>query len=233
MVIGRCWVLLKKGLDMKIRFLLIVVCFIMVVMLCGCNEQVKLFNGKNLDGWSSYTGYDDSGIWSVKNGNINCKGKPAGYLRTVEEYSNYKLHVEWRWVAEPTNSGILLHCTGEDKIRKGMAWPICIEAQLKHGQAGDFVTIQDGAAITVDGKRYASVEDKPINIIAKQGEDSEKPAGQWNCYDIVCKDDTIEIAVNGQVQNYATQASLTSGSICLQSEGSEIEFRNIVLERLK
>jgi len=218
---------------MKIRFLLIVVCFVAAVMLGGCAEQVKLFNGKNLDGWSSYAGGKDGDVWSVKNGNINCKGKPFGYLRSVEEYSNYKLHVEWRWVAEPTNSGILLHTNGADKIRKDMVWPICIEAQLKHGRTGDFVTIQDGAAITVDGKRYASVEDKPINVIARQGQDREKPAGQWNSYDIVCKDDTIEIAVNGQVQNYATQASMTSGNICLQAEGSEIEFRNIVLERLE
>ena len=59
-------------------------------------------------------------MWSVESGVINCKGKPNGYLRTAKEYLNYKLHVEWRWVSEPTNSGILLHTKGVDKI-----WPLC------------------------------------------------------------------------------------------------------------
>jgi len=38
--------------------------------------------------------------------------------------------------------------------------------------------------------------------------------------------------VNGVLQNEGTDASVTSGWICLQSEGSPIEFRNIYLQPL-
>ena len=59
---------------------------------------------------------------------------------------------------------------------------------------------------------------------------SEKPAGEWNEYDILCKGDTIVCHVNGILQNEGTAATITSGWICLQSEGSPIEFRNIYVE---
>ncbi|MHC4062585.1 MAG: family 16 glycoside hydrolase, partial [Planctomycetota bacterium] len=38
--------------------------------------------------------------------------------------------------------------------------------------------------------------------------------------------------VNGVLQNEGTKATDTSGKICLQSEGSPIEFRNIYIEHL-
>jgi hypothetical protein len=96
--------------------------------------------------------------------------------------------------------------------------------------AGDF-WLMDGTAVTVDGKRTVS-PGKPTNVKKKQ-DHSEKPIGQWNTYDIYCKGDTIRLFVNGVLQNDATDASDTSGKICLQSEGAPIEFRNIYIEPLK
>ncbi|MHC4233413.1 MAG: 3-keto-disaccharide hydrolase, partial [Planctomycetota bacterium] len=58
-------------------------------------------------------------------------------------------------------------------------------------------------------------------------------AGEWNSYDILCKDNTIQLTVNGILQNTATESTLVAGAICLQSEGSPIEFRNIKLTPLK
>ena len=201
------------------------------VVLTGCSQQVKLFNGQDLDGWDMYladSNVDPADVWSVENGVIHCKGKPNGYIRTKKEYSDYKLHVEWRWVGKPTNSGVLVHTIGDDVI-----WPRCIEAQLKHKSAGDFVTMQDGTAITVAGERHTSTSEKKFKGISKQKESSENPPGQWNSYDIVCKGDTITLTVNGILQNTGTESTRTSGAICLQSEGGPIEFRNIKLSPLK
>jgi hypothetical protein len=202
-----------------------------VVILSGCSQQILLFNGQDLDGWDAYLKdekVDPADVWSINNGVIHCNGRPNGYLRTKADYSNYKLHVEWRWVGEPTNSGVLLHTTGENKL-----WPQSIEAQLMHQNAGDFVTIQTGSAITVNGKRHTPSSERFYKIIAKQHDSSENPPGEWNSYDIVCKEDTIQLTVNGVLQNTATESTLTSGAICLQSEGSPIEFRNITITPLK
>ena len=196
------------------------------VMCTGCAQKTVLFNGKDFTGWKLHV--DDENVnvddvWSVKEGVIHCVGKPRGYMRTLAEYSNYRLHVEWRWTAEPTNSGVLLHASGEDKV-----WPRCIEAQLKAGNAGDFVLIGH-TGVTVGGKKYQD-DEKMYVVVAKKFESTEKAPGKWNEYDIYCEGDSILVCVNGKIQNAARKATDTKGWICLQSEGSPIEFRNIYIK---
>jgi hypothetical protein len=66
-------------------------------------------------------------------------------------------------------------------------------------------------------------------VVSKFEESNEVPVGEWNTLDVTCVDDTIEIVINGLLQNRGTQTSVTEGNICLQSEGSDIEFRNVYL----
>lgn len=190
-------------------------------------ERIDLWNGKDFSGWDFYLAdetVEPTTVWSVGDGVIRCEGQPFGYIRTKASYTNYKLHVEWRWPDEPTNSGVFVHTLGENKI-----WPASIECQLKAGNAGDFV-IFPGAGITVSGERY---ENDQKNLRAeKRGESSEKPAGEWNRYDITCRGDMIQAYVNGVLQIDGTSSMATSGQICLQSEGGPIEFREIYVEPL-
>jgi len=195
----------------------------------GCASQKKmLWNGKDFSGWKLYVENKDVDVldvWSVGDGVIHCKGEPDGYMRTEADYSNYKLHLEWRWVDKPTNSGVLLHAGGPEKV-----WPRCIEAQLKSGNAGDFVLI-GGTGIKVAGKFIQDIGEEYV-VVPKREESSEKAPGRWNTYDIVCEGDGILCYVNGVLQNEGANATETSGKICLQSEGSPIEFRNIHIESL-
>jgi len=195
-------------------------------------KKIVLFNGENLDGWVRFIPGDKEGedkqytvdkVWSVKDGVIHCTGKPNGYIRTQEHFANYKLHVEWRWVDKPTNSGVLLHKQGIDKT-----WPTCIESQLMHQNAGDFWLLSH-STIKVDGNQ---VGPKQYANSKKKHDSNEKPVGEWNTYDIVCDGGTVRLTVNGLLQNEGTEATPSSGPICLQSEGSPIEFRNVYLEPL-
>jgi hypothetical protein len=61
---------------------------------------------------------------------------------------------------------------------------------------------------------------------------SEKAVGEWNTMEVVCRGNTIEVYVNGVLQNKGTNVSVSRGSICLQSEGKDIEFRNVTLNPL-
>ncbi len=199
------------------------------VVLVGCSQQpesekIVLFDGNDLSQWSMFIpgdSVDVNDVWSIKDGTIHCIGVPNGYIRTNEMFTNYKLHVEWRWVENPTNSGVLLHCSGENQV-----WPNCIECQLQAGNAGNFVLIGPGQ-ITVNDSTF--VNDQRFLSIPKQHESSEKPAGEWNTYEIETKDGTVTCWVNGVQQNHGIECSHTSGFIALQSEGSPIEFRNIFL----
>ena len=205
---------------------IILTVFIAIMATVGCAPGEKtLWNGKDFRGWKLFVpdeSVDVQKVWSVKDGVIRCEGKPNGYMRTEASYSNYKLHIEWRWVEGEypnRNSGVLLHISVPDKV-----WPKCIEAQLWSGDAGDF-WVMNGTGITADGKRVQS--EPKAQRSPKKHESSEKPIGQWNSCDIYCKGDSIRCVVNGVVQNECTKASVTSGMIGLQSEGVPIEFRNI------
>lgn len=182
-----------------------------------------LFNGKDFTGWKLFlpdAAADPANTWSVKDGVIHCTGTPVGYMRTEQEYENYRLRLEWRFPGSPGNSGVLLHTQGED-----MVWPKSIEAQLQHEHAGDIWVI--------GGTTFKEHKNKDDRRVPKKNKSAEKPLGEWNQYEIVCKGNTITLHVNGVLQNTATECTVSKGTIGLQSEGAPIEFRNIVLEPLK
>jgi hypothetical protein len=163
----------------------------------------------------------------VNDGVIETTGVPNGYLRTKKEFANYRLHVEWRYPEKEINSGIMLHVTGPDKI-----WVSHYQANLKHLSVGDFVVHGVGQRATIAGKEYVSTEkDKPV--VPKMNPANEKPAGEWNTYELVCKGNTIEVTVNGVIQNTAINCSTTKGAIALQAEGCKIQFRNLWIQKLK
>ncbi len=193
-------------------------------MVAGCSpsERISLFNGQDLSGWAFVLhdkGVDPMTVWSVTDGVIHCTGKPSGYMRTEADYADYQLHVEWRWPGEAGNSGVLLHMSEPDTI-----WPRSIECQLMSGNAGDFWVI--------GGTEFAEQVETSTRRVPKRAGSSENPVGQWNSYEIVCRGNTIRVLVNGVLQNEATETTVSSGKICLQSEGRPIEFRNIYIESL-
>ncbi len=203
----------------------------LVVFSCSTEKKIELFNGQDLDNWKIVVGSEDGepkDLFYVEDGLMNTIGDPFGYIQTKESYNNYKLHLEWRWTEEPSNSGVLLNVQGPELI-----FPHCVEAQLMHGKAGDFVLMGKGAAITVKDSTYlVTSEERRYLAIPKFEESSENPAGEWNSYDITSKDGILELYVNGVLQNKGTGTTLTEGNIALQSEGGPMQFRNIYLQPL-
>lgn len=188
----------------------------------GEKEKIKLFNGKDMEGWTFHLNDKNAkmeDVWSVADGVITCKGNPAGYIRTEADYKNYVLELEWRF--DPAkgagNSGVLLRMVGEDKV-----WPKSLEAQLHSGNAGDIWNIDafpaKVAADRTEGRRTKKIKDS-----------NEKELGEWNKYRIVVNKGDVELYVNGDLQNKAEDVEEVAGKICLQSEGAEIQFRNIEL----
>lgn len=183
------------------------------------SKTVKLFNGRNLSNWVFYLkdpSLDPAKVFTVRDGVIHITGNPFGYMRTKKAYSDYTLHLEWRWPEEATNSGVFIHAQPPDTI-----WIRCFECQLAAGNAGDF--------ICAGGTDMAERKDKSVRVVKKMAPSNEKPVGEWNTLEVVCNGDKIEVSVNGLLQNRGTGLSQTNGHICLQSEGKDIEFRNVYL----
>ena len=63
-------------------------------------EAIALFNKKDLKDGYVYLKDSDAdleSVWNVQDGELRCSGNPVGFLRTKQEYSDYKLVFEWRW----------------------------------------------------------------------------------------------------------------------------------------
>ncbi|MFM7180883.1 MAG: DUF1080 domain-containing protein [Verrucomicrobiales bacterium] len=195
---------------------------------------IALFNGKDFDGWSHVLVGDVAmqDVWSVSDGVIVCKGEPLGFLHTKESYQDYTLTFEWRWAPgrEPGNSGVLLRIASKAET----FMPKCVEAQLKHGSAGDIWAFY-GAGIKSEGERAREVKANPnlgdFKGVAKI-KDAEKPPGEWNRCEITVSGDTLTLKINGELVNEASGLDIVSGPIGFQSEGAEIHFRNIALQKL-
>jgi len=205
-----------------------------------------LFNGRDMQFWTMYLGDDKADptkTWSVKDNLIICTGKPAGYIVTKEEFANYVLKLQWRWApgSEGGNSGVLLHVQPPNKV-----WPKSVEAQLQHGQAGDFWLI-DAKLDIDDARRDPNVSRHFLRLGEKwektgskdkKGRDEvkavrksfEKPIGEWNQYEIHCNGNNIKLMINGQLVNEGKNGELSKGKIALQSEGAEVHFRNIEIK---
>jgi hypothetical protein len=151
----------------KIPLLLIMVLAVSVIMETGLTgftksivpgkATIKLFNGKNLEGW--YTFIKDKGknndpkkVFTVQDGMIRISGEEFGCITTNDEFENYKLTVEFKWgeitydprVDKARDSGILLQSVGEDGA-VGEIWMNSLECQLIEGGTGDFIVVGDGS----------------------------------------------------------------------------------------
>ena len=178
-------------------------------------NAVRLFNGENLDGWAPMNdGNKDT--FGVQGGVITNTGQPAGYLHTTADYTSYTLHLQMRHVAEG-NSGVMVRMTGPDKV-----WPKSIEAQGQSGSMGDIWNI-DEFPMRVDPARTDGRHTRKLH------DSNERPIGEWNDYEITLDGGNLEIQVNNLLQNIATECEAVPGKVCLQAEGSQKEFRNVVL----
>jgi hypothetical protein len=189
-------------------------------------NHIELFNGKDFTGWTfcMRTNGDSSQTWIVTNGVIHCSGKPNGYLRTIQDYRDYQLTVEWRFVKiapKADNTGILVHMQLPDKV-----WPMCIQNQGKSGRQGDLF-VMAGA----ECKEHKGMDaNTPVPM---HGPSVEKPVGEWNTNVTVCAGNGVKACINGKFMNEITECTISSGFIGIQSEGGDIEIRKITLEPLK
>ena len=166
-------------------------------------------------------------VWQIKDGVLVCKGTPKGYIYTVHDYDDFVLRLQWRWPPEgkPGNGGVLLRTTGEHKI-----WPKSLEAQINVGDAGDFWGL-GGFRLEGPDDRSKSLEHPQFGKLTnvKKTEHVERPAGQWNDYEIIARGDVVVLKINGKEVNRATGCETTPGKIVLTAEGDEIHFRNVTL----
>jgi hypothetical protein len=168
-----------------------------------------------------------SDVCAEKDGGVAAvTGTPTSYIASRESFRNYRLHAEWRWSGKPGNGGVLVHISSGPKDRQ---WPVSYQVQLKNTAVGDILPMA-GAAF---GEPLSTPPGAATPLLNRGAADSERPVGDWNACEIICRDDTIEVIINGVVQNRVTHCALTEGRIGFQLEGTPFELRNVSLTPLR
>ena len=226
------------------------------------SEWISLFNGKNLDGWTTFLSSegrnrDPQGVFKAENGMLHILDVPNrgqrqafGYLATNRSYGDYHLRFQYRWGDKrfvprdraKRDSGVVYHIQGSDRV-----WPKSVELQVQEGDTGDFwllggVTMETTVASTGgDPKRYreggvpyTTRAGSYVRVAKDRTRDSRSG---WNTVELIVRGDSAVHIVNGEVVNRgehlrSSGKPLTAGRIAFQAEGAEVYYRNIELKPL-
>lgn len=194
-------------------------------------QFVELFNGRDLTGWVNVNTEPDT--WTVKDGLLVCSGKPIGVMRSEKQYENFILHIEWRHMQAGGNSGVFVWSEGF--VPPGRSLPKGMEVQMLELDWVNLHRTKDGEPQHIgyiSGELFGAngltaTPDNPRGSRSMSRELRCKGKGDWNAYDVVCVDGTVKLAINGKFVNSIRDSSVRKGYLCLESEGSEIHFRNI------
>ena len=184
--------------------------------LTGKSETIKLFNGKDLDGWVGHTD-----LWSVKDGVIVAKSKDpvkvSTYLLTKQKYSDFRLISKVKLVESEMHSGIAF-------------WGrIAPEQKDDYTYAGHLVMFPTGWGMyDLYGRGGLPVNGGPAKKAGKQHD--------WNDLEILAQGNRVRVAVNGvQVVDWRDPEPkrIKVGPIGLQlhsnKDPEEIHFKDLTL----
>ncbi|MCE7072349.1 MULTISPECIES: 3-keto-disaccharide hydrolase [Dyadobacter] len=205
------------------------------------SQTKTLFNGKDLKGWHIDVPDMDKNPalktpFLVRNGLLVSLGTPGGHLITDDQYENFRFTFQYRFAGKPGNCGALVFVSTPRALYE--MFPKSIEVQLMNQNAGDFWCIQEDITVPDMEKRRGPKEKWGVNgdklrRVPNLTDGTEKPLGEWNSMTIECVKNSIKVWLNGVMVNYGYNATAQKGQIALQSEGSEVEFKEVKVASIK
>ncbi len=205
------------------------------------SQTQLLFNNEDLTGWHiDVPAMDlDSSLQSpffVRNQFLVSAGEPQGHLITDSLFQNYRLEVQYRFASKPGNAGVLIHASTPRALYE--MFPKSIEVQMMHENAGDFWCIVEDIEVPDMERRrgpkekWGITEGKARRIL-NLTDGSEHPVGEWNSMIVEVLGHAIRVWINGNLVNDGFNATAEKGRIALQAEGSEVEFRKVLLIQIE
>ncbi|HEX4635533.1 MAG TPA: DUF1080 domain-containing protein [Rhizomicrobium sp.] len=197
-------------------------------------QWTALFNGKDLGNFDiAYASHPVDGrpagaMFEVKNGVVHTypgqeagSTQPSAYFQTREAYSDFVLHVEYKWgdkkfaprMMRLKDAGIIFHAYESTPNN----WPHGIECQIEEKDVGDLWLIttqadvatknvpplpgpdplQDHSPFYAPDGRVSAQGDHDKYVRIRHGANLEKPG--WNSVDVAVRGDSAVYLVNGQV----------------------------------
>jgi hypothetical protein len=179
-------------------------------------SEKKLFNGKNLDGWTVH----GTEKWYVEDGNLVCESGPDkgyGYLSTNKQYKNFILTLKFKQEANG-NSGVFIRSGIEGTKISG--WQVEVAPQGQH----------TGGVYESYGRGWL--------IQPKPEDEQHLKTGEWNELKIKVNGDELTSWLNGHqmVQLKDEKIGAGTGFIALQIHdggGIKVRWKDLVIQELK
>jgi hypothetical protein len=198
------------------------------------SDAVVLFDGKDLSSWVSMDGSPTK--WVIKDGIMECVAG-SGYVRTIQNFGDCQLHVEW---ATPTPA----HGEGQGRGNSGVFFGMGrYETQVLDSYQS--TTYADGSAGSIYGQYPPLVN-------------ASRPPGKWQTYDIIYTAPRFD--ATGKLRSPARETILHNGvliqnnveltgptswlerapydphpeklPIALQDHGNPVRYRNLWVREL-
>jgi len=193
------------------------VCIVMILVIIPKMQaqEISLFNGKDLNGWTIY----GTEKWYVQDGLLISESGPDekyGYLATDKHYKNFEINLDFKQEANG-NSGVFIRSTIEGIKVSG--WQVEVAPKGKH----------TGGVYESYGRGWLIKPDPEKEEVLKEGE--------WNHLKIVVNGDTITSWLNGVEMITITDKIIGKGmgSIALQIHdggGIKVKRKNIKIKEL-
>lgn len=202
-------------------------------------------------GWKTLGGDDfvpvngDPDTWVWNGDAVHSTGKPVGVTRTKAAFTNFEMVAEWRHLKSAGNSGFFVWTSDAAVagLKPGSLPKGGIEVQvLDHGYADQYrkSTGKTGDWFTTDGDIFAvgTSKMKPFPPLSPDGSRSfprqkrSKGVGEWNHYYVRAVNGEVRLWVNGEEVSGGNQCDPKTGYLCLEAEGSPVEFRGIKVREL-
>lgn len=228
---------------------------------------IQLFNGKDLKSWQpKFTGYQlgvnykntfriEDGLLCISYDNWKAWDGEFGHLFYIDEFSHYRLRVEYRFVGEQVagapswafrNNGLMLHGQTAESMELDQKFPASVEVQLLGGISGKGE--RSTANLCTPGTNVLMNGELIEDHVIKSGSETQFD-DKWVSVEVeVHGGELIRHFVNGtEVLHYekpqfdlrdttysklfpiSGNLVLTKGTISIQAESHPTEFRKIEL----
>lgn len=194
--------------------------------------EVAIFNGENLEGWTTVGGSKDIKAWEAIDGALHRKSG-GGDIVTEKEYGNFIFDFEWK-ISPGGNSGVKYKFAKFDGNWLGCEYQVLDDE--KHSD-GKLTTHRTGSLYDIIEPRIAAA----------------KPVGEYNKSRIVVNGKRIQHWLNGRLvvdvvvgspqwekgfqsskfKDHEQFGKILQGKILLQDHGDEVWYKNMVIRELK
>ncbi len=193
---------------------------------------VAIFNGDNLDGWTTVSGGKEIRAWEAVDGTLHRKSG-GGDIVTEKEYGNFIFDFEWK-IAPGANSGVKYKFANFDGSWIGCEYQVLDDDKHSDG--------------TLQTHRTGSLYDIIAPAVA-----AAKPVGEYNKSRIIVNGKRIQHWLNGRLivdvvvgssewekgfqaskfKEHDQFGKIAQGKILVQDHGDEVWYKNMVVRELK